>query len=191
MQNKFILIVTIIIFSILSISVVAQTKRDLQNRKAHAKRILFSPPDKTFSVVAPFRLKKYKSDYGVGDSVDSIKLFGGFKSKMILAIYVVTYEKGDKNINEIPEEKLGGLEFVVGGDDDHDFTERFIRVDGFVTREVVYKNQNAKAIMIDTGERVFILCLRSKNRKDLESKIANRFFTSFHLNRKTKNAIHN
>ncbi len=190
MQSKFILIAIIIIFSILNISV-AQTKKDLQNRKAPAKRIVFSPPDKTFSVVAPFRLKKHKSDYGVGDSISSIKLFGGSKSKTVLAIYVVTYEKGDKNINEIPEEKLGGMEFMVGGDDDHDFSERFIEVDSFPTREVVYKNQNAKAVMIDTGERVFILCLWSKNRKDLESKIANRFFTSFHLNRKTKNATRN
>lgn len=196
MQSKLFLISTFIIFSIFNISA-AQPKK--QNTKVQAKRILFSPPDTTFSIEVPVRLKEDKDEYKEDKSMKSIRVFGGFTHKMSFLVYATTYKDGDKSINEIPKEKLGGLEFLIGGDDDYDFAERFIEVDGFPTREVIYKNQNAKGVMIDAGEQVFILCLAVKNRRDLDSKIANRFFSSFHLIRNSKkdklskqrNATHN
>ncbi len=185
MQSKFLSVATIIIFSTFNIAV-SQTQKRIQNTKVQAERILFSPPDKTFSIEVPVRLKEDKDQYKEEQSMKSIRVFGGFTHKMAFLVYATTYKHGDKSINEIPKEKLGGLEFLVGGDDDHDFAERFIVIDGFPTREVIYKNQNAKGIMIDVGQQVFILCLAVKNRRDLESKVANRFFSSFHLIRESK-----
>lgn len=80
------------------------------------------------------------------------------------------------------EDKFGGLFFLIGGDDDHEFTEKNIKVDGLPAREIVYKNKPNKGLFIDAGKTVYVLAWFSNERKDLDSAAAKRFFNSFRLN---------
>jgi hypothetical protein len=185
MPTKFIFTATIIILSTLNFSV-AQTKKGSQNTRSKTRKILFSPTDKSFSIAVPVRLKEDKDAYKEEKSMKSIRVFGGFTSKMVFLVYEITFKDGDINIKEPTKKKVGGMEFLIGGDDDHDFAEAFMEIDGFQAREVVYRKQNAKGIMIDAGNRVYVLCLASKNRKNLQSVVANRFLNSFHLIRKSE-----
>jgi hypothetical protein len=79
------------------------------------------------------------------------------------------------------EEKLAGLQFVIGGDDDKSFTERFMQTKGFKSKEIIYLNKNNKGLMIYLGDETIVLGLFTENRKDLDSIIAKQFFPSFHL----------
>lgn len=131
----------------------------------------WSPPDNSFSVEVPVKLKEYKDTY------ESTKSFAAIKSAYIIVIHIFEGE----NTKETSKEKLGGAEFTIGGDDDNDFVERYFKIDGLTAREVFYAKQNVRGIMIDAGNRVYILGIKAKNREDLDSDMARRFFSSFRL----------
>jgi hypothetical protein len=142
-----------------------------QNRISGETIIVWSPPDKSFTIEVPAKLKEDKETY------ESTMLFGAVKSTYVLKVHIIDNE----NEKLSSKEKFAGLEFVIGGDDDHEFTETYLKIDNLDAKEIVYKNLNAKGLMIDAGNRIFVLCLASKNRKELDSIVAKRFFTSFHL----------
>jgi len=143
--------------------------------------MVWSPPDKAFSINVPVTLKDAKTTYKdtSHSGYKTIKLFGGKKSGYVFVVYDL--DLVEEATKRSLEDKLGGLEFVLGGDDDYEFVETYIKIGGLDARQIVYANQNKKGLIIDAGGRIYILGLSTKDRKDLDSAVAERFFTSFRL----------
>lgn len=165
----------------LTILVVCLTLGYGQDRK------IWSPPGKSFTVEVPADLKEFDAGYSDsantdGDGYENIRTFGLVQKPYVFQVLVLRLRA--KQITKTLEDKLGGLEFVFGGDDDHDFSETYLKVDGFPAKEIVYKKQNTKGLMIDTGDRIFVLGLSAEKRKDLNKSISRRFFNSFRLVKK-------
>ncbi|MEJ7623627.1 MAG: hypothetical protein WKF34_06510 [Pyrinomonadaceae bacterium] len=137
------------------------------------------PPDKTFSVEVPVPLKESKGEYGDQDpdGYESIRSYGESLGNYSFQIVVINLRETEKKV--ALDEKLDGLQFLVGGDDDFDFTRKYLTIDGLSAKEIVYKKQNSKGLMIDGCDKIYVLGMTVKLRKDLDSDIANRFFTSF------------
>lgn len=135
--------------------------------------IVWSAPNGAFSIEVPVNLKSEPT------SLDRIELFGGKTSDCVFVVYVY----------DVPEEKKGlslaqkskGLQFVLGGDDDHNFSEIYSKIDGLDAKAIVYAKQSNRGLIIDGGGKIYILGLAATNRKHLNSKVANRFFSSFRI----------
>lgn len=177
MKNK-----VVFIFSIILILFVMSPFNDTfgQNQKPKVTGLWYSP-DNTFTIKMPIKLKEIKGEFAdeSQSGYRSIKLFSAKKSNYSFQVFVLDIVEKNRKLS--PKDKFEGLEFVLGGDDDQHFTEKYLKIDGLTAREIIFSEQNSKGLMIDAGDRVFILGLASKNRKDLDSEFAKRFFTSFHL----------
>ena len=141
----------------------------------------FSPPDGRFSVETPFgkiSLTKEVQDASYPES--TLRTYGNTGNGN-RAIIVFVWVVANKERNKPIKEKVGGMEFLIGGDDDHDIVKTFRTVAGLPAKEVVYKNINARGLFIDDGDRVYILAFAGKKRNDLTSKTAEDFFSSFKL----------
>jgi hypothetical protein len=131
-----------------------------------------------FEVDVPVPLQKDRTAFS------GFTLFGAKNDKFVFLVYV--YDAKAQGASD-SSDKLLGLEYVLGGDDDADFSQEDVTIDGLPARKIVYRHQNNAGLLIDAGDKVFILGLAVKNRKDLNSVIANRFFASFKLNVVKKN----
>lgn len=141
---------------------------------------LWSPPDKSFTIELPVSLKPVDgSDTSSPPTYSKIETFAAENSDYAFLVQVLELGKTSRNLSF--EEKLKGLQFVIGGDDDREFLETYLRIDNLPAKQIDYKNQNNKGLMIVAGDRIYVLALGTKNRKDLSSQIANRFFRSFHI----------
>lgn len=139
-------------------------------------------PDKSFALTIPIKLKNTDL-YGGADKnspeYTSIKTYEGSISDHYFLVLVLDYGKDIKN-KEI-KEKFGGLEFVIGGDDDHKFEEKYLKIDNLNAKEITYLNQNKKGLMIDTGKQIIVLGLIVGKRENLNSVVAKEFLSSFRL----------
>ena len=81
--------------------------------------------------------------------------------------------------------KLKGLEFLIGGDGQRPTRETVVRVDGLPAREVLFVGPSkcSKGLMIDAGDRIYVLGLVVNVCEDLDTASAKRFFRTFHLKR--------
>lgn len=81
----------------------------------------WSPPDKSFSVKVASPLKEELDAYGHAPNADAVKAYGVEANRFTFMVVILRFaEYGSQSI----EKKFGGLFFVVGGDDDHDFSKR-------------------------------------------------------------------
>lgn len=145
------------------------------------KSVKWSPPDKTFSVEVPVGLKEIEGEYPDSDpdGFEKIRLYGEVSGNYTFRIVVLDLLE---KLKQLPsDQKLNGLQFMVGGDDDREFTEKYVKIDGLNAKEIVYIKQVNKGLLIDGCDRIYVLALHTKDRKDLDSKVANRFFSSFRL----------
>lgn len=173
------LILTLFLSTILN-AVGAQTV-DLNDQESKT----WSPSTKRFKIVVPMDPKEVEEEplkdashttYGTN------RLYGVTSDQYVIKIYDLELVPRASKMNL--KDKFGGLEFVIGGDDDFDFTETSLRIDGHPAKEIVYAKSNAKGLMIDAGGRIFVLVLITKNRVDLDSRIAKNLFSSFKLVKK-------
>lgn len=143
----------------------------------------WTSPDRSFSVCIPVSPEEQQDEFNdeSGKSYKSVKTFGGREADLAFLIVVLELSEMEKRHNT--REKFTGLQFLVGGDSDHDFSESYSKVGGFPVKQIIYANQNNRGLLVDTGDKVFILALQSKQRKDLRSLLANQFFSSFKLAR--------
>jgi hypothetical protein len=106
-------------------------------------------------------------------------LYAASADKYVVGVYELPLtQRGRKRTLD---EKLDGLEFLVGGDHDFDFDEDVLKINGFQSRLVTYTKSNAKGLMLDAGDTIYVLFLLTKDRKDLDSEMAKKFFSSFTL----------
>lgn len=147
----------------------------------YAQSKVWVAPNNVFSVDVPVELKLVDAELTDNDpeGYEKSSLFNGANKSLNFKVVII--ELREKDAKSRTEDKLAGLEFVLGGDDDHEFSAEFLKIQGLNSKEIVYKNQNNKGLMIDAGDKIYILGVTTKNRKDLNSKLANRFFKSFCL----------
>lgn len=156
-----------------------------QNTEPDKMKKMWSPPDKSFTVDVPVKLDEIKGEYDdiSHEGYKSIKLFGSSESNGSYGTFeVVILELSEKEKRPV-QGKLEGLEFLIGGDDQKPTKDAFVKVDGLPARELVFSSPDkcSKGLIIDGGERIYVLGLVVNVCKDLESTVANRFFESFHL----------
>jgi len=138
-------------------------------------------PDKSFSVNVPVPLKLEKTDYSDArhSRYVSIKLFAGRNSKYAVLLYVLRLDKSSINLSS--EEKLRGLDFMLGSENDQNFEVSSLKVNGSPSRQIIFANQNKKGLLIDAGDRIVVLGIVAETRNDMESEAANSFLRSFRL----------
>jgi hypothetical protein len=154
-------------------------------QRSEAKTNMWSPPDKPFTIEVPEKLKEKKGEY---DDLDherykSIRLFGSSpKGGHDVIFQIVILELSGKRVAD-SNDKLAGLEFLIGGDSESPTKESKLIADGLNAREVVFAgpNQCRKGLIIDGDARIFVLGIIGKNCESLTQAPAKRFFESFQL----------
>jgi hypothetical protein len=154
-------------------------------QRSEAKTNMWSPPDKSFTIEVPEKLKEKKGEY---DDLDhqrykSIKLFGSSpKGSQDMIFQIVILELSDKRVADA-NDKLAGLEFLIGGDNEKPTKESKMLVDGLNAREVVFAGSNKcrKGLIVDGDSRIFVLGIIGNNCESLTQAPAKRFFESFQL----------
>jgi hypothetical protein len=140
-----------------------------QNKDKGGTPTVWSPPDKSFTIEVPIDLEEMH-DY-------QSKAYGGVIAGYTFQVVILD---ATESIRKLPlKEKLRGLQFFVGGDDDREFVETYSTIGGLPAKEILYQKQNNRGLMIDGCDRIYILALHTKDRKDLDSDIAKQFLTSF------------
>jgi hypothetical protein len=140
---------------------------------------VFSPPDKSFRIETPVLLNRIDDMYGDSspEGYKAIDVFGG-ESKSQGSFLIVTLTPSEEMRRKNPNgNEIGGLEFVIGGDNAQPLKEESIIVRGLKGKEFIYESSRGQ--ILDAGERVFILAYVGRNAKNLTSPAATRFFNSF------------
>ncbi len=153
-------------------------------QKSNPNANMWSPPDNSFKVEVPVRLREIEGEYAdlYHDRYKSIKLFGSRPSDSNEMIFqVVILELSDKELQS--HNKLDGLEFLIGGDDARPTKETVLAVDGLNSRELLFADSSGcrKGLIIDGGSRIYVLGLRVKRCDNLNLAPAKRFFESFRV----------
>lgn len=167
--------------------VVAMCLAAAQTDSVTKMKRIWSPPDNSFTIEVPVNLREIKGEYNdeSKERFRSIKLFGTSEAEASFGVFEVVIldlsKKEQFNLNG----KLKGLEFLIGGDDQNPTRETVVRVDGLPAREVLFVSPGKcrKGLMIDAGDRIYVLGLVVNVCEDLDTASAKRFFKTFHLKR--------
>lgn len=167
---------------VVAVCVTAAQKDDVTKMKR-----MWSPPDNSFTIEVPVDLREMKGEYNdeSQERFTSIKLFGTSEAEASFGVFQVVIldlsKKEQRNVNG----KLKGLEFLIGGDDQRPTKETAVRVDGLPAREALFVGPSkcSKGLMIDAGDRIYVLGLVVNVCEDLDTASAKRFFKTFHLKR--------
>ena len=159
-----------------------------QKGSSNKMKNVWSPPDKSFTVEVPVKLEEIKGEYDdiSKEGYKSIQLFGSSEADVHYGVFEVVIldltEKEKLNVKG----KMEGLEFFIGGDDQKSTKETMVKVDGLTAKEVLFigPNKCSKGLIIDAGDRIYVLGLAVNACKDLSSRVAKRFFITFHLMRR-------
>lgn len=177
-MKVFILFTSLILFG--TFISYAQTKPHSSTSKSTTQNgwRVFSPPDGSFRIETPVSLSRIDDMYG-DDSPEEYKtidVFGGESKSQSILIVVLT--PSEKMRREHPNgNELGGLEFVIGGDDAEPLSEKLINVQGLKGKEFIYNRRRGQ--ILDAGERIFVIVYAGKNAKNLNSLSATKIFGSF------------
>ena len=144
-----------------------------QDCKAEKPAVTWKSPDSFFTVEVPKPLELEDPSY------PPTTLYGTVVGDCVFAVFVVRLPPDERKGSF--SDKIDGLEFIIGGDDDHDFSKEIIKVQKFKAKKIVYAKQNTQGLLIDAGRYVFVLGFKSKNRANLNSSEAKRFFESFRI----------
>ena len=148
---------------------------------------IFSPPDKSFKVETLVSLSRIDDMYGETspDGYKAIDVWGG-ESKSEGGFLIVVLTPSEEMRSKHPNDnEIGGLEFVIGGDDAKPLSEKAIIMRGLKGKEFTYDLSRGQ--ILDAGERIFILVYAGKSAKDLSSPSATKFFDSFQSMLKKRN----
>ena len=159
-------IVTLLAFLTFAFGVCAQ---DCSVKKPAFTR---ESPNGLFSVEIPALLRKDNTNY------PDTTLYGSTIGDCVLVVYVIRHPS---DLRLSFNAKIDGLEFMLGGDDDHDFSQELLRIGKYHAKKILYTKQNNQGLLIDAGDYTFVVGFASKNRKDLNGKIAKRLFSSFRI----------
>jgi hypothetical protein len=154
----------------------------------HQMQRTWSPPDKRFSVVVPVKLHEIKREFEdqSQDLFSSIRLFGSSEadaSNGAFEVIVLQLSGGNKLRGE---QKLKGLEVLIGGEDQAPTSVMSRQVAGLAAKEVRFVGPTKcnKGLIIDGGDRIYVLAVSVTSCQQLNSAGAERFFESFRLRHK-------
>jgi hypothetical protein len=168
----------ILVLASVVVAVVASPAFTQDRRSDQRLWKIWSPPDRSFSVEVPEPLET-NDELGEESDPDAVQSFGVDTKDFVLIAIILRYEDF---ATKTTEDKFGGLFFVLGGDDDFDFTEKNVNIRGMPAQEIVYNKRPIKGLFIDASDTVYVLGLRAKKKEDVNAAVANRFFSSFSLN---------
>jgi hypothetical protein len=152
---------------------------------------VFAPTGLGFRIEVPSKPNRIKNEYGDIDQrgYKAIYVYGpretSHRSSAFEIIVLVPSEAMSKESGGV--NKLGGLEFTIGGDDAEPASQSTINVNGFQAKEFIYHFPQAKKLghrkgrVIDAKTRIFILIYATNTASGLKSSAAVRFFNSFKL----------
>lgn len=145
------------------------------------KNINWVSPDNSFSLITPVKLKKRKAPFKDESRTgfNSMEFYGGRQEENAYVVYVYDWIEKRKLLSF--EDRIKGIEFILGGDDDKEFTSIFREINGLKTKEIIFSDQNVRGLIIDGNGKTYVLGLSTDNRSDLNSNTANDFFASFKL----------
>lgn len=160
--------------------VTAQEDPDSSKSRWH----VFSPPDKSFRIEVP-NIMRYVKD----SEFDSLVAYAAHclpsdDKECRYLVGVIQFSDREK------PETLGGLEFMIGGDNREPTRKIVITVDGLPGREIVYSSPPEFGVtylrgrIIDAGTCIFLIRYTTDNLANLYSSSTNRFFNSFHVMRR-------
>lgn len=167
---------------------------------AHAQSswLMFSPPDKSFTVELPEKPQRPKPPNNKEES-------SGFLFKNIKSGYAYTFSlrKNDpvpdfsfgvahlsKPISDSRfDESANSNMLWIGGDDKHFSKEADVVVSGFHGREFVYDKGNAsgRALFINAGYRIYYMMFHTEVEGDISSEAVARIFRTFKPTRRVTN----
>ena len=169
----------------------AQTeqRRTKSNRIGKSSWQVFSPAGMGFRIEVPSKPHRIDDLYGDADpnGYSSIDVYGVSQSSPLRREYqIIVLVPSEGMLKEDSRgNKLGGLQFTIGGDDAEPTSQSSIRVNGLKGREFIYDFPNAEALghrkgqIIDAGKKIFILIYATDASSDLNSSATGRFFMSF------------
>lgn len=145
------------------------------------KNINWVSPDKSFSIITPVKLKKLKAPYKdeSRSGFNSMEFYAGRQAENAYVVYVFEWTE-KRNLLSF-EDRINGIEFILGGDDDKEFKSTFREINGLKTKEIIFSDQNVRGLIVDGNGKAYVLGLSADNREVLHSEAANRFFGSLKL----------
>ena len=151
---------------------------------------VWSPPDKSFKVDVPVKLQEVKGEYDdlSREKYESIQLFGSSEKDSTdrgMTFQIVILQLTEK-ARRSSANKLQGLEFLIGGDEDKPTRDSGVKIDGLNARELLYSSSTScrKGLIVDAGNRIYVLGLAVTACEGLNSSVAKRFFESFRITRR-------
>lgn len=152
---------------------------------------VFAPAGRGFRIEVPSKPHPIKNEYGDIDpkGYKAIYVYGPKKSvsfkqayEIIVLVPSLAMRKQNGGAN-----KLGGLEFTIGGDDAEPARESPVKVNGLDAKEFIYHSPDAETLghrkgrIIDARTKIFILIYATNTASGLDSPSATRFFNSFEI----------
>ncbi|GEM_PF-6093609 len=152
-----------------------------QTMETDNNNIKWVSPDGSFSVISPVKLKKLKAPHKDESrtAFNSMEFYGGRQGENAYVVYVYDWIEKRKLLSF--EDRIKGIEFILGGDDDKEFTSTVREINGFNAKEIIFSDQNIRGLIIDGNGKTYVLGLSAENRSELNSDATDRFFTSFRL----------
>jgi hypothetical protein len=170
------------LFIVLAIGVTAAQKDGVTRFKR-----MWSPPDNSFTIEVPVNLREVTGEYRdeSKERFRSIRLFGTSEAEATFGVFEVVILDLSKKEQLNANDKLKGLEFLIGEDDQKPNKDTVVRVDGLPAREVQFVGPGkcSKGLMIDAGDRIYVLGVVVNVCEDLDTASAKRFFKTFRLKR--------
>lgn len=152
---------------------------------------VFAPAGLGFRIEVPSKPARIENEYGDIDpkGYKSIYVYGPretshrtttFEIIVLVPSEAMNKENGGAN-------KLGGLEFTIGGDDAEPTSQSRINVNGLQGKEFIYHFPEAETLghrkgrIIDAKTKIFVLIYATSTVSGLKSSAAARFFNSFKI----------
>ena len=156
---------------------------------------IYSPRRDNFSVRLPAPLRRvtfFEGKHGASNGRGArgqkgIRFYATQQTSPRVREYgIVVIEDSEERRSILGDDRIGGLEFLIGGDDAEPTSESDVRVNGLAGKEFVYGKAIAEGTytrgrIFDIGHRTYVLVFRAKAAEDLVSSDATRFFDSFRL----------
>ena len=160
-------------------------------KSAESSWQVFAPARLGFRIDVPSKPRRLENEYGDTDpkGYKSIDVFGPRERANLTSTYqIIVLVPSEAMLTDAGgANKLGGLEFTIGGDDAEPASTSSINVNGLEGKEFIYHFPDAaklghrKGRIIDAKTKVFVLIYATNTASGLNSSAAARFFNSFRV----------
>jgi len=182
---------TVSALSVALILAICACSQTLGAKTAQSSWQVFAPARLGFRIDVPSKPHRIENEYGDRDpkGYESIYVYGPRKPAHVSTAYeiIVLVPSEAMRTEDGGANKLGGLEFTIGGDDAEPASQSSINVNGLEGKEFIYHFPDAETLghrkgrIIDAKTKIFVLIYASNTASGLKSSAAARFFNSFRV----------